>query len=396
MPLDVGYSLSLFETMLVLGTAVYHQGYSVGIRFSHAFLGRYFPIHKQIAARDQILSFVQRHGEGFYDAWERYKDLIRRCPNHGLQRWLELQIFYRGLSHDARSFVDMAACGSITNKTLDDAFMHIETIAFHQFQWYGEKPSVDLLTCCYETTTTPTQPTPTQNLKSYSSCDKIDLAWVLFDDDDAIVSDTHMAALMDINEQDSVVLLDDSLMCEPILQSAAFDVEDPRLLDIDDMLVETEMEKFTFEYAGIIDSSAFEPEMEILMIDDDEDASDATSDIVPQETSTTTHPKTYLIKVVLELLKHLRYDFKLANKACNTIDIAYATCSSLLKFVHEIFYCYASIIGYSIEDLEGVSPVTLASCLLVCYFRLPNVLNQLQDEHVRVDIPWDPGGCMAW
>jgi hypothetical protein len=301
------------------------------------------------------------------------------------------------LSHDARSFVDMAAGGSITNKTLDDAFMHIENIAFHQFQWYGEKPSVDLLTCCYETTTTPTQPTPTQKLKSDSSCDKIDLAWVLFDDDDdAIVSDTHMAAPMDINEQDLVVLLDDSVMCEPILQSVAFDVEEPRLLDIDDVLLETEMEKFAFEYDGIIDSSAFEPEMEILMIDDDEDASDVTSSIVPQETSTTTHPTTYPIKVVLKLLKHLRYDFKLPNEACNTIDIAHATCSSLLKFVHETFYRYASIIGYSIDDLEGVNPVTLASCWLECYFRLPNVLNQLQDEHIRVDIPWDPGGCMAW
>jgi hypothetical protein len=68
----------------------------------------------------------------------------------------------------------------------------------------------------------------------------------------------------------------------------------------------------------------------------------------------------------------------------------------LLTFLHGIFYCYAYIIGYSIDDLVGVNPTTFASCLFECYFRLLHVLSRMQTERVRVDIPWDPGGFMAW
>jgi hypothetical protein len=366
---------------------------------SQAFLERYFPLHKQSAIRDQILGFAQDGSESLYAAWERYKDLLRKCPNHGQKDWLVLQIFYRGLTCASRDLIDMSAGGTIMNKTVEGATMLIENLAFHQFQWYGEDPSSDFL-ACYHQTTTPQQPTLNQKLESDSACDKINLALVLFDDDDAITSDTQMDAIV----QDSVILLDDSFISEPELQSVDFDVEEPPLVDIDDVLLRTEMEKFTFQDARSIDSSFFEPEMEIFMIDDDQAASDvkeassATSitDIVPQEISTTIHPMTSPVKAVLKLLSHLRYDFNFLNKECRTIDNAYVTCNSLLKYLHSIFYLYSYIIGYSIDDLVGVSPITFASCLFECYFRLPYVLSGMQVEHVRVDIPWDLGGLKAW
>lgn len=367
---------------------------------SQAFLERYFPLHKESAIRDQILCFAQDGCESLYAAWERYKDLLRKCPNHGQKDWLVLQIFYRGLTCASRDLIDMSAGGTIMNKTVEGATMLIENLAFHQFQWYGEDPSSDFL-ACYHQTTTPQQPTLNQKLESDSACDKINLALVLFDDDDAITSDTQMDAIV----QDSVILLDDSFISEPELQSVDFDVEEPPLVDIDDVLLRTEMEKFTFQDARSIDSSFFEPEMEIFMIDDDQAASDvkeassATSitDIVPQEISTTIHPMTSPIKEVLKLLNHLGYDFNSLNKACRTIDNAYVTCNSLLTFHHAIFYCYAYIIGYSIDDLVGVNPITCASCSLCeCTFRILLVHHSSRPNMVRVDIPWDPGGCMAW
>jgi hypothetical protein len=44
----------------------------------------------------------------------------------------------------------------------------------------------------------------------------------------------------------------------------------------------------------------------------------------------------------------------------------------------------------------GMNPTTFASCLFECYIRFLHVLSQMQTERVRVDIPWDPGGFMAW
>ncbi|XP_075475631.1 uncharacterized protein LOC142507875 [Primulina tabacum] len=33
-----------------------------------------------------------------YEAWERYKELLRRCPNHGFEDWVQIELFYNGLN----------------------------------------------------------------------------------------------------------------------------------------------------------------------------------------------------------------------------------------------------------------------------------------------------------
>ena len=61
------------------------------------------------------------------------------CPNHGQERWLIMQTFYKGLSSQTRAYVDSAAGGGIMNKTLDQAFDLIESMASHDFSWTNER-----------------------------------------------------------------------------------------------------------------------------------------------------------------------------------------------------------------------------------------------------------------
>ena len=51
---------------------------------SKAFLSKYFPPGKTAKLRTEITSFFQRDGESVYEAWERFKDLQRQCPHHGI------------------------------------------------------------------------------------------------------------------------------------------------------------------------------------------------------------------------------------------------------------------------------------------------------------------------
>ncbi|XBJ18714.1 hypothetical protein VPH35_009821 [Triticum aestivum] len=60
-----------------------------------------------------------------------------------------------------------------------------------------------------------------------------------------------------------------------------------------------------------------------------------------------------------------------------------------------VLYSYAYIIGYSIDDLEGIDCIT-CSCLCESFFRFLLVHESLHADQVRDDIPWDPGGPMAW
>uniref|UniRef100_A0ACD5TD03 Uncharacterized protein n=1 Tax=Avena sativa TaxID=4498 RepID=A0ACD5TD03_AVESA len=221
------------------------------------------------------------------------------------------------------------------------------------------------------------------------TCEKIELAWILFDDDDTILINRSMEDHMDSIVQDLALPFDAPSMDEPELQFITFDVEELSSLAIADVLLEIEVEKFTFQDVMNIDSSSFEPEMEIFTIDDE-----ATSDVKePSSTNPLTTPSLVSsVEVVLKLLSnHLRYDPSLFDKACHIIDIAYTPCDLLMTLLNGILYRYAYAIGYSIDDLEGIVPIT---CVLGP-FRFMFLHHQLQDD-LRVDIPWDPDGCMVW
>ncbi|KAF7029415.1 hypothetical protein CFC21_041171 [Triticum aestivum] len=61
-----------------------------------------------------------------------------------------------------------------------------------------------------------------------------------------------------------------------------------------------------------------------------------------------------------------------------------------------VLYSYAYVIGYSIDDLEGIYPITCSCCLCESYFRFLLVHESIHADQVRDDIPWDPGGPKAW
>ncbi|KAK5784132.1 hypothetical protein PVK06_038652 [Gossypium arboreum] len=85
--------------------------------------------------RNDISSFVQMGLETLYDAWERYKDLLRRWPHHGLLCWLQVQTFHNVLNPSTRQMVDAAAGGTINNKTPEDAYKFIEEMSMNNYQW---------------------------------------------------------------------------------------------------------------------------------------------------------------------------------------------------------------------------------------------------------------------
>ncbi|KAM3333329.1 hypothetical protein ACQJBY_028426 [Aegilops geniculata] len=70
----------------------------------------------------------------------------------------------------------------------------------------------------------------------------------------------------------------------------------------------------------------------------------------------------------------------------------------LADFYHpkHVLYCYAYVIGYSIDDLEGIIPITCIVSFVECLFRFLLVHESIHADQVRGDIPWDPGRLSAW
>lgn len=77
--------------------------------------------------------------ESLYEAWERYKDMLRRCPHHGLSTWLQVQTFYIGLCCPTRTMIDAATGGALMSKTHDEAYTLLEEMASNNYQWPSDR-----------------------------------------------------------------------------------------------------------------------------------------------------------------------------------------------------------------------------------------------------------------
>ena len=51
------------------------------------FMKKYFPPSRTAKLRADVSSFAQMDSETLYEAWERWKELLRKCPHHGLPEW---------------------------------------------------------------------------------------------------------------------------------------------------------------------------------------------------------------------------------------------------------------------------------------------------------------------
>ena len=89
--------------------------------------------------RGEITQFRQLDFEPLYEGWERFKDLLRHCPQHGYQEWFQVQLFYNGLSGQTRTIVDADASGTLSSKTTKEAHRLLEEMFTNNCQWPGER-----------------------------------------------------------------------------------------------------------------------------------------------------------------------------------------------------------------------------------------------------------------
>jgi len=104
-----------------------------------AFLTRFFPPSKTAQLRVRLYQFAQKDGESLYDAWERFKQMLRLCPNHGLDKWLIIHTFYNGLLYTTKIYLDATASGALMNKTYTIAYALIKNMAQSHYQWTSER-----------------------------------------------------------------------------------------------------------------------------------------------------------------------------------------------------------------------------------------------------------------
>ena len=103
------------------------------------FLTKFFPPSKIAQLVQEINTFGQLEGENLVEAWDRFHELLRKCPHHRLTRWMQVHTFYNGLRNATRTMIDASAGGSLMKKTTDQAYEILEDATTNTNQWPREK-----------------------------------------------------------------------------------------------------------------------------------------------------------------------------------------------------------------------------------------------------------------
>nr|GEZ83902.1 reverse transcriptase domain-containing protein [Tanacetum cinerariifolium] len=91
------------------------------------FINQFFLPLKTTNLRNEISRFQQRFDESFYEAWERFNDLLRACPHHGFSELHQLDTFYNALNVNDQDSLNSAAGGNFLDKMPRECLKIIES-----------------------------------------------------------------------------------------------------------------------------------------------------------------------------------------------------------------------------------------------------------------------------
>ncbi|GKE61731.1 hypothetical protein Tco_1512098 [Tanacetum coccineum] len=81
------------------------------------------------------LTGAQELDETLYQAWEHFKELLMKCPQHYLTEMQEVILFYNGMDVPTRQVLDSR--GVVPTKTVADAKTAIQEMAEYSQKWHN-------------------------------------------------------------------------------------------------------------------------------------------------------------------------------------------------------------------------------------------------------------------
>nr|GEV44056.1 reverse transcriptase domain-containing protein [Tanacetum cinerariifolium] len=99
------------------------------------FLGKYFSPSIVTKLRNEITNFRQRPDESLFEARERYKLSIDRCPNHNMLPVTQRDTFYNGLTLRHRDTINAAAGGTFMKRRPKECYFLIENMTGYHNDW---------------------------------------------------------------------------------------------------------------------------------------------------------------------------------------------------------------------------------------------------------------------
>ncbi|GKF46822.1 hypothetical protein Tco_0136624, partial [Tanacetum coccineum] len=82
--------------------------------------------------------FQQHHGESLSEAWARFKDLFQKVPHHGINLWLQVQIFYDHVTSATRRTIDQSAGGKLRDRKTKESWALLEDLTLYDNESWND------------------------------------------------------------------------------------------------------------------------------------------------------------------------------------------------------------------------------------------------------------------
>ncbi|GJZ67844.1 MAK10-like protein [Tanacetum coccineum] len=102
------------------------------------FLAQFFPPERTAKLRNNILMFQQHHGESLSEVWTRFKDLLQKVPHHGIDLWLQVQIFYDHVNPVTRRTIDQSADGKLRVLNAEESWALLKDLALYDNESWND------------------------------------------------------------------------------------------------------------------------------------------------------------------------------------------------------------------------------------------------------------------
>ncbi|GKC14014.1 hypothetical protein Tco_1010796 [Tanacetum coccineum] len=78
------------------------------------------------------------HGESLSEAWTCFKDLLQKVPHHGIDLWLQVQIFYDHVNLVTRRTIDQSAGGKLRDRNAKESWALLEDLALYDSKSWND------------------------------------------------------------------------------------------------------------------------------------------------------------------------------------------------------------------------------------------------------------------
>ena len=88
-----------------------------------AYMIIFFPLALTTERRGEIIVFKQGEEESLYNAWERFKRFLKRCPMNGIYLTTQMDISYHVMNYTSRGIIDASCYGAFKRRNAKEAMI---------------------------------------------------------------------------------------------------------------------------------------------------------------------------------------------------------------------------------------------------------------------------------